>query len=211
MRRIGCLLFLILVAGGLFAADLLATQYLEQRTARETSRTLDADTVVDLEGWPVGVRALMGTIPQATVVAEDVPLDNGASLDRLDVVLRDVDVDVNRLGDPDRLPAARSGEFEAVLGEEGVVAMLGLPSGVADVTLEQGVVRVRAAGLEVEADVEARDGNVIVSLAGPLEQLLGGAEYPIDLSQEPGSPYVEEVEIRDGRLFVRGVLDDVSS
>lgn len=213
MRRIGCLLFLVILVGGLFLGDLAVTRAAEERTAQRVTRTLGADSTVDFQGWPVTVRALMGTIPSATVVAAEVPLDNGATLSRLDVELRDVDVDVNDLrgggARSDQLPAARSGRFEAELTEESVVAMLGVPSGIVDVTLEDGVIVMSAAGLEVEAEAVAENGDVVVSLAGPLAELLGAAKLPIDLSGQPGAPAVEDVEIRNGIMTVRGRLEDV--
>lgn len=213
MRRLGCLLFLVILVGGLFLGDLAVTRAAEQRTAQRVTRTLGADSTVDFQGWPVTVRALMGTIPRATLVASEVPLNNGATLRRLDVNLREVDVDVNDLrGGGERssqFPSARSGEFEAELSERSVVAMLGIPSGIVDVTLRDGVIVMAAAGVEVEADAVAQEGDVVVSLAGPLAELLGAAEFPIDLSEQPGAPYVEDVQIRNGRMIVSGRLEEV--
>ncbi len=213
MRRLGCLLFLVILVGGLFLGDLAVTRAAEERTAERVTRTLQADTTVDFQGWPVTARALMGTIPRATIAASDVPLDNGATLDRLDVVLRDVDVDVNDLrgggARPQQLPSARSGRFSAELSEESVVSMLGLPNGVADVSLEGGVIVFSAAGVEVEAEAVARNGDVVVSLSGPLAQVLGAAEFAIDLSDQPGAPAVDDVKIRNGVMEVRGRLEEV--
>ena len=213
MRRIGCLFFLLILVGGLFLGDLAVTRAAEERTSQRVTRALEADSTVDFQGWPVTVRALMGTIPLARLAASDVPLRNGATIDQLDVVLRDVDVNVEDLrgggARPRELPRARTGRFEAELSEESVVAMLGLPEGLADVTLRQGAIVFSAAGLEVEADAVAKDGDVVVSLAGPLSELLGSAEFPIDLSTTPGAPAAEEVEISDGVMTISGRLEEV--
>jgi hypothetical protein len=211
MRRLGCLVIVLIVLGVLFfIADQAVTTYAEQRTAANVSEALEADATVDFSGWPVGARLLLGSIPSAEVAATDVPLDNGATLDRLDVELTNVRVDVNDLRrNSDQLPPADEGTFRAELSEASVAAMLGLPGNLVEVALGNGVVQLRAAGLEVEADVVARDGDVVVGLRGPLAQLLGGAEFPIDLSGEPGSPEVDEVEIRDGAMIVSGRLAEV--
>lgn len=212
MRRLGCLFFILLLAVAVFAADFMVTRYGEEQTAQRVSRSLDADSTVNFSGWPVSVRALLGTIPSATITADEVPLDNGATLDRLEVVLTNVSVNVNEMrgGQGARgFPPADRGRFEAELGEESVAAMLGLPGNVAQVTLVDDVVRIRAAGIDVDANVEAVDGDVVVSLGGPLEELLGGATFPIDISDEPGAPAVEDVEISDGVMILSGVLEDV--
>ena len=211
MRKLGCLFtFLLIAAAVLIAGDQLVTATAESRTAARTGSALDAEVDVDLEGWPVTLHMLNGSIPQATLAATDVPLDNGASLDRLDVVLTDVEVNVSDLtGDAENLPDAGTATFEAELDESSVAAMLGIPGGIAEVTLESDTVTISAAGIAVAADVEARDGDIIVSLAGPLAQLLGGAEFPIDLSNTPGAPAVEDVEIRNGVMHVSGSLEDL--
>jgi hypothetical protein len=211
MRRLGCLIIVLIVFGVLFfIGDQAVTTYAEQRTAANVSEALEADTTVTFNGWPVGARLLLGTIPSAEVVATDVPLDNGATLDRLDVELTNVKVDVADLRrNSDQLPPADEGTFVARLSEASVTAMLGLPGNIVEVALRDGVVQLSGAGLQVEADVVAQNGDVVVQLRGPLAQLLGGAEFAIDLSDEPGSPQVEDVEIQDGLMIVSGTLADV--
>lgn len=211
MRRLGCLLAVLIGFGVLFfIVDQAVTTYAEQRTAVDVSDALGTDATVEFSGWPVGLRLLLGNIPTAQVAASDVPLENGATLDRLDVTLTNVDVDVSDLQvDNDQLPAADDGTFRAELGEESVTGMLGIPGDLVEVQLEEGVVTLRATGLQVEADVVAEDGDVVVRLRGPLAQLLGGGEIPIDLSEEPGSPEVEKVEIRDGVMIISGRLAEV--
>lgn len=213
MRRLGCLLFvLLLVAGIVVGGDLLVTRLVERQTEQQVSAALEAPADVTLHGWPITLRLIEGVIPRATVNATDVPLENNVSLSRLDVVLHDVEVRLSDLrqagGGEVRLPPARSGTFEAELTEDAVAGVLGLPDAVSEVTLRDGLVHLSAAGLEVSAEVGARDGDVVVSLAGPLAQLFA-AEYPIDLSNEPGSPAVEDVAIRDGTMVLRGTLEDV--
>ena len=212
MRRLGCLVILLGVLGvGLFVGDQVFTSYAERQTQARLERTLEADeTEVDLDGWPVSLRILLGSIPTARVRATGVPLDNGATLDRLDVELTDVEVNVADLrANADRLPPAEEGTFTARLSESSVAGMMGIPTGLAEVQLRDGVVRLSAAGIRLDAEVVAEGGDAIVRMRGPLAQLLGGAELPIDLSKEPGAPSVSEVQIRNGVMIVRGTLEDV--
>lgn len=211
MRGLGCLVVALLVLGvGGFFADQAVTAAAERQAAQRVTRALDADAAVDFEGWPVALRMLNGRIPTATVSAIDVPLEQGGRLDRLDIALTDVRVNINDIRNAKgrQLPRARKGTFEAELGEPAVASLMELPDGVT-VTLDNGTATVAAAGLEVEANIAARNGDIVVSLAGPLEQVLGGAEFPIDLSDQPGAPAVREVKIDDGVMVVRGDLEEV--
>jgi len=211
VRGFGCLVLLLVVLGvsGYFA-DQALTAAAERSTAAQVSRALDADTEVEFDGWPVALRMLRGTIPSATMTATDVPLEQEGRLDSLNIELTDVRVDLAdlRKAGGRRLPPARRGRFVAELGESSVARILELPDAVS-LTLDRGVATINAAGLEVDADVTARDGDIVVSLTGPLEQVLGGAEFPIDLSDEPGGPAVKSVRIDGGVITLRGALEDV--
>ena len=211
MRRLGCFIVVLIVLGVVFfIGDQAVTTYAEQRTANNVSDALGSDATVEFSGWPVGVRLLLGTIPKAEVAASNVELINGATLDRLNVVLTDVKVNVSELrATSNQLPPAEDGTFTAQLSEESVTEMLGVPGNIVEVRLQDGVAQLRATGLQVETDVVAEDGDVVVRLRGPLAQLLGGGEVAIDLSDEPGAPEVEQVEIRDGVMILSGRLAEV--
>lgn len=207
----GCLTTLVLIALLAVGADYAATRYVEGRIAGELASEMEADSVtVDLEGWPVAVRLLTGGVPTAQMKATGVPLQGGATLDTLDVVLTDVDVNVADLREEaGRLPRAQEGTFEATLSEESVVKLLGLPAGLVDVRLRGGNLRLSAAGLSLDAEVVAGGGDVVVQLKGPLAELLGGAAFPIDISSAPGEPFVTDVDIAGGIMTVSGKLEDV--
>ncbi|MPZ72621.1 MAG: DUF2993 domain-containing protein [Nitriliruptorales bacterium] len=213
MRRLGCLVVVLLVLGvGFYVADAAATTYGEERTEQRLARAYDTEADVDFDGWPVSARVLLtGSIPRADISAVEVPLDNGATIDDLRVTLTDVSVRLDdlRSGRGRRLPPAAEGTFRATLGERSVAALLGMPADLVTVTLERDVVEIAAGEFTVTADVEARDGDVVVAVQGPLAALVGGSSFPIDLSSQPGSPAAEEIIIRDGRMVVRGTLEDV--
>ena len=211
MRGLGCLVVAVLVLGiALYFGDQAITSTAERATAREVSESLEADTTVDFSGWPVALRMLQGRIPTATVQVRDMPLEQGGRLDVLDIVLRDVRINVSDItsGGDGRLPPARKGTFKAELGESSVAKAMNLPNAVT-LTLDNQTATISAAGLEVEGEVAARDGDIVVSLAGPLQQILGGAEFPIDLSNEVGAPAVRDVQIDNGVLLLRGDLEEV--
>lgn len=212
MRRLGCFVLLVLViAAGLYGADQWGTSYAERRTAQRLASEFEAAAEVEFRGWPVTARMIAGSIPSADITLRGLELDNGAVLDELDVALIDVEVSLATLIDqPENLPPAREGTFTARLSDDAVAALLGVPGGLVAVELTDGVVRMSAAGLEVDAEVTASDGDVAFALQGPIAQLLGAGAYTIDLSSEPGSPAVEEVQIGDGVLVVAGTLTEVA-
>ena len=211
MRGFGCLVVALVVLGvALFFADQAITVAAERQTAQNVSQALKADTEVDFEGWPVTLQMLGGTISRVTASANDVPLEQGGRLDSLDIVMSDVRINLNDLRNSggQRLPPAREGTFEAELGEASVAQVMRLPDAV-ELTLDNGTATIAAGGLEVQAEVEARRGDIVVSLAGPLAALLGGAEFPIDLSEQPGAPAVRSVDIDGGIFSLRGDLEEV--
>ena len=213
MRRLGCLVFVLLILGALlFVADSAATSYAEERIEARLARVYDTEADVELVGWPVSARILLtGHIPEARISTGDVRLGGGATIDRLDVVLTELSVRLDDLrGETgNRLPPAEAGRYKATLDEQSVGSLLGAAGGLVDVSLDSDLLTLSAGSLSVDASVEARDGDVIVAVAGPLAQLMGGAEFPIDLSDQPGSPAVDDVAINNGLLVLRGTLDEV--
>lgn len=213
MRNLGCLVVAIAaLAVTLFFADQAVTSSAESQTAHRVAQALDAETEVDFDGWPVAGHMLLGSIPTARINATDVPMERGGTFKRLDVELTEVEVDISSIrgeGGRPQLPPAEAGTFSAELSEGSVADLIGLPAGIADVSLGDGAVTISAAGLEVKANLEARDGDVVVSLAGPIAEIIGGAEFPIDLSDLPGAPAAEQVDVVDGVMTISGRLEDI--
>jgi hypothetical protein len=206
------LITLILLAGLLLVADLGVTLVAEQRAATQVSEVLDAPAEVNLRPWPVSWHLLSGRVPRADIAAADVPLGGGAQLDTLDVTLEGVRIRWRDLTEPaDRLPPADDGRFTAQLDEAAVQELLGLPEQIVGVSLAEPHLLISLADLvEVEADVEADDGQLVIVPRADVADLFGAARIPVDLSQQPGRPAVTDAEVRDGFLVVHGMLREVN-
>ena len=207
MRRLGCGLFLLLVLAGLaLAADQWIAAEAESRAEAALRERLGAEADVELSGWPVGLRLLVSTVPRATVTATGLEA-GGVRLARVTAELTDVDVPL----DAESLPTAATADFTAEVDEEALRQALGAPDRILSLDLRPGVAVMDALGLEVEADVVARDGDVVVEPRDALSALLALGSLRVDLSGAPGGPVAREVEVREGSLVVRGVLSDIAS
>ncbi|HWH32387.1 MAG TPA: DUF2993 domain-containing protein [Egibacteraceae bacterium] len=197
---IGLLLVLAVVA---VAADQVVAAEVEQRAEARLAERLGTETDVELHGWPVGLRVLLGQVPRLTAHAEDVRVEGGVRIARLDAELTEVSFDRSAA----RLPRAATAEFTAVLTEQALRDALGAPEQLVSLSLRDGIAVLDVAGLQVEADVVARDGAVVVEPRDALSALLGAGGLRVDLSDQPGAPAAREVEVQEGRLVVRGVLE----
>lgn len=209
MRRLLAVLFvLLLLVAAVLVADVVVTGVAEDRVAARAEEEFGAPAEAELEGWPVALRVLAGQgLARVDVHAVDVPADGG-TLDRVDVTLTDVAVDLGDVRDGiEGLPPAASARFEAEIGQESLQQMMGVPAELAVLTLDGDGARLDVAGLaQIAADVSARDGLVVVEPRSPAAAFLGLGSIPLDLSGRPGSPYVEEVETGAGALILRGRL-----
>jgi hypothetical protein len=214
MRRLAVAVIVVVLLGAaaLYLDRAVATTA-ERRAGERVSEVIDAPAEVRLHGWAVGLRILVGRVPRAEVRATDVPMDDGsgAAIDTLDVTLEDVRLrwsDLN--GEADDWPPARAGTFEATLSADTVWSVSRVPRVLLDMRISDGAVRLRLAGFEAAAEVRARDGNVDIVPRSPVARLLG-AGMSIDVTGRTGSPYVEEVEVVDDALVVRGRLQEVET
>jgi hypothetical protein len=208
VRRIGCGLVVLLVLAGLvLAADQWAEAEAEERAEERLAEALGGEPEVELHGWPVGLRLLLGQVPRVTARAEDVRAQGGLRIARLDAELTDVEFDRSA----ERLPRASTAQFSAIITEEALRAALGAPEQIVSLRLERGVAVLDVGGFQVEADVVARNGAVVVEPRDALSALLGAGALRIDLSDRPGAPSAREVEVQDGRLVVRGVLEAIAT
>ena len=214
MRRlVVAVVSVVVIAALVIAVDLVLTAAAEQRLSERVSRALDAPADAELHGWPLSLHLLNGNVPRVDVNARDVPMGQpNATIHRVDVVLTDVAVRwADLTGEADELPSAEEAQFEARVDEATAQSLLGLPDQIVGLELREGVIVLNVAGLaEVEADVEASDGIVVVRPREGLASLAGLAEIPIDLRDQPGGPHVRAVEVTEDSIVLSGRLTEVA-
>lgn len=184
------------------AADAVATWAFERSAAEQAAETLDAPVEVDLQGWPVSVRAAAGSVPRATLTATDVPLtEAGARMTRVQATLTDVDPrgaeDALRVGE---LPPATGGSWTAELAETDLRAAL---PDLGELRFTDTGLRVTLGGVELEATVTAEDGRLVVAPQAPL---LDWARLELGFAELPGEPTVEAVGVTPEALRIEGRL-----
>jgi hypothetical protein len=200
---------LVVVVGLLFVADIVVTNIAEERAAERVTEELDAPAEVTLHGWPVALRMLTGTIQRAEMTATDVPLEDGGTLDSLDVTLHDIEVGLGDLTDPpDGLPPARDGEFEARLSGDITWALTSVPRMLATLRIERDAVRLQTLIANMSADLRVRSNALVFEPNVPLGVLFRG-EVSLDLSEQPGSPRLQTADIEGDTLVIRGTLDEL--
>lgn len=198
----------LLVVVGL-VTDRTVAAVAEQRIAEQVSTTLDAPVAVELPGTVVGLRLLTGHIPRLEIHAQDVPLQDDAHLDRLDVTLTNVRVTLSQLrGDSARLPPAGQARFRAEVGAEAVTRLLALP-GLVNVDFADGRLQLSLGDFSIDAEVGADDGDLLIQPQSSLAEALGLDRFTVDLSDQPGSPAVDDAEVTGESLILRGRLEAV--
>jgi hypothetical protein len=203
---------LVVAAALLVALDIAATRIAEERAEARVSEELDAPVDVTLHGWPTGLRLLTGQVERAEVTARDVYLEeSGATLDRLDVTLHDIDMgwdDV--MNPPEDLPPASGGNFEARLSGDATWALAAVPGGLASLDIADGGIRLRTLLGQASADIVVVGGQVQLIPRTALGIFLS---FPvtIDISDQPGSPTIEEAWVDGDTLILRGPLQDVDA
>jgi hypothetical protein len=203
------LVVLVVVIGALLVADLVVTNIAEERASEQVSEELEAPTEVTFHGWPVALRMLTGTIQRAEVSATDVPLEQGGTLDTLDVTLYDIEVGLGDLTDPpETLPPAREGVFEATISGDITWALTSVPRMLATLRIERDAVRLQTLITELSADLRVRGNRLIFEPNVPLGVLFRG-EVALDMSEQPGRPQLEEADIEADTLVLRGTLQEL--
>jgi hypothetical protein len=212
-RTIALLATLLVVAGLLVVADVLVTRTVEDGMSQRISRALDAPADAELRGWPASWHILSGVLPDVQVRSRDVPLGGaGAVIGNLDVQLTDVEVRwADLTGDADDLPPAATANFEARLDRDTAQALLGIDEEIVALELRDGRIALDVVGVvEMEAAVEAEEGIILVRPLDAIAGLVGLAEIPIDLSDQPGRPHVREARVTPHQIVLTGYLDEMN-
>lgn len=200
---------LIILAAVVLVTDRVAVTVAQQRVSDQASAALGAPAHAELHGTLVGLRLLTGTVPRIDVTAEDVPVLQGATIDRIAVTLTGVRVTREYLRQqPDALPPAEDGRFRAEVGVGAIGELLPMP-GLIDVDTEGDRLRLSVGNLAVEATLDAEDGRVVVRPQTPLAAVLGLERLEVDLSDQAGRPHVETVDVRGDVVVLRGRLLEV--
>ncbi|MPZ89444.1 MAG: DUF2993 domain-containing protein [Nitriliruptorales bacterium] len=197
--------FLVLLGVLAFLADLAVTMAAERHAGEEVSTALGAPATADLNGWPVSLRLLTGTVPEAVISGTGVPFAEGQGrLTQLEIVLTDVEV-------PPTLPVttiqAASGRFEARIDQNDLRALVPEHPAVEDVQLAGDGVRVLGpGGLSVEAAVAARDGSVVLSADTGLPGV-GSVELAVPAGQLPAGASLDDARVEGAYLILGGPVD----
>lgn len=203
----GVLLLVVLVIAAL--VDRQVTEQAEEQASERVSTELGAPADVDLMGWPVSLRLLLGSVPRVAVTASDVPIPGQpANIDALDVVLLDAELRLDSLRETGIPVRARTGTFSATLSGEDVYALAGSPAVVDRVELGVGVVRFVLAGDVGVIDVVATlQGEDLVLQA--TDTVIAVPPVSISLAELPAGARVESYAIEDGEIVLRGTVQDV--
>jgi hypothetical protein len=203
---------LVLAVIAFFAVNATVAGNAERQAEEEASAALGVPANVRLQGFPVGIRLLLGAPVDGRLTARDVPLEGTeATLTRLEVDA--VNVVIERGGEGALL--AERATFVAELDDDAVQQLIGIVGRLplTNIELANGVARLSVAGfslIDATADVEA--GQVVFRLASPLGSLdfLGRfSNVPLELDALPLGFEVTDVEIRRNLLRLRGSATDL--
>ncbi len=184
------------------ANGLIAWQ-IERRIEMNLEDKLGFSVDVDLSGWPVVPRLLLGSVPQARATARNVAVaEIGASVSLVQFTFEDVSWRRQRRGPLDPPIQAESARFRLEVTEGELEELLGGQGGMAEIRLEDGRVRLTGpGGLAASFDVAARGGDVVLRPDVP------GVDFEVYLPIDPimpGRTTVERVLVEDGRLILTG-------
>jgi hypothetical protein len=194
------LITLLLLCGAAIAADAWFTSTAEEQASQRVGAVLGAPTDVELRGWPVTLRLLQGTVPEVGLVAQDVELEGGVRLQRLEADVQDVRITFAELRGTDDLPIdGGSGTFRAELSQDTVAHLAGMPGGV---ELGDGLGRAVIGGQPIEV-VAAVEGGLVVfrPVGAPTGEV---SPVALALPPLPGAAVIEAVRIEPGVLVISG-------
>ncbi len=190
-------------------ANGLISWQIERRIETNLEDKLGFSVDVDLSGWPVVPRLLLSSVPQARATARNVEVAGiGASLSLVQFTFEDVSWKKQREGPLDPPIQAESARFKLEVTERELEELVSGQSGMADVRLIDGLVRLTGpGGLTANFDVAATGGDVVLRPEVPAVDF--EVYLPIDPIM-PGMSRVESVLVEDGRLIVTGSTEGLN-
>ncbi len=197
-----------LVVAFLIANGLIAWQ-IEKRIEANLEDELGSPTDVDLSGWPVVPRLLLDSVPQVRATTRDIAAaEIGASVSLVQINFEDVSWKWQHRGPLDPPITAESARFKLEMAEGELEKLLGGQSGMVEVRLVDGRVRLTLAGmLAANVDVAPREEGVLLRPEVPMFDF--EVYLPIDPIM-PGTTTVERVLVEDGHLIITGSTEDLS-
>lgn len=186
----------------LLGVDAALTWWVRQAAARRLAQAVGAPVDVHVRGWPATVRLPLGRLRGVVLRATDVPA-GGTRLRVLEVVLDGVRPRPTHGGGWE--VATTGGSFSAHLDPEGFRALAPLPDRVLDVRFVPGRVRFRfPGGVEVAATMSVEDQLVVLVPDVERLEVLSVLRVAFPLEELPFGATVEEVEVVEGAVIVRG-------
>ena len=223
------LLITLAILGGLFAGlNVVGERFAEDRLADVVAARFDLEQppAVDLDVFPIVMAIIRGRLPGLRVTATDVRVED-LSVERLDVVLRDVGVEGGLLGGGDLAVVVGEGSVEVRVAQAAINAYLKERGEDARVRLSSGTVRVSVTRTflgqtrRYEATGRLRlskqrlifePGRVTVDgrpAQGPEADLAREqATLDVRIPRLPGGFRPTEVEPAEGALVLRATLED---
>jgi hypothetical protein len=208
-RLVATVLVLVLLGVAVVAADGVLRRGAERVVAeRIDARSRAASTEVRIPGTLAGIRMLDGRVGRIEVAVREVPVDDApVAIDRIDLELTGVRIHLADLQGGGELPAMEVARFEARIDAATVRELLVDPLDVAGLELVDGGVALRVGPAVVQSAVRPAGGRVELVPDVPLLGSVGA--LTVDLSDQFGSPYVDEVRTDAAAMVVRGYLAGV--
>jgi len=187
----------LVIANGLIAWQI------ERRIETGLESRVGLPVEVDLSGWPVVPRLLLGSIPQAQVTARNVAVPGiGTSISLVQFTLENVSWKDQRREPLDTPIQAERARFRVEVTQGDLEELLSDQGRMADVRLADGRVRLTVAGgLTANFDVAAKGRGVVLRPEVPVVDF--EVYLPID-PIVPGKARVESVLVENRRLILTG-------
>lgn len=194
---------LVLIGGGV-TVNAVLTDRAERGAADRLAAAFGGDATVAFGTWPVTLRLLSGSLPQARVTLRDVPAGE-VRLRRVSVELRDVRIEGGAslafgTAPPQRVGLrARRGRLDAEIAEEAVRQLTGVT-----VRLREGQAVIDTEGGEVAVVAGVENGAVVLRPVGEAADERDVAPVRFEPPPLPGDPRVTRVELREGAVRLTG-------